>query len=371
MLVHTVCSAQEAMDALASAPPSLRYHLGALDLHMPGVDGLMLASAIRTRSPQPDLPLMMLTSFRDRAEAAQARTMGIEVYLVKPVRQAQLERALAEVLSLGRKMTDNTASSGQRLISARILVVEDNPTNQKVVSLRLQKLGCRVDVAANGKEAVQSAAQIQYDLILMDCQMPEMDGLEATRLIRSAEGSRRHTPIIALTANVMSGERERCLLAGMDDFLAKPVRSDALIEMLDKWLQATKTTSQAPEQGDPEGLAAFVAELRSEGFGPGDAADLLRSFQRSVPSLMERAERGVAQQDAAEVSFAAHSIKGSAANVGLKQMARVSARLEKACRDTEPWPEIEKRYRELAAVHTDTAPELVRLITSLDNEVAR
>lgn len=371
MLVHTVASGSAALEAIAAAPPNQGFDVGALDLHMPDMDGLMLASAIRTKSAQPNLPLMMLTSFRDRAEAAQARTMGIETYLVKPVRQAQLERALAEVLSAGKKMTPASPMGGPTVLHGRILVVEDNPTNQKVVSLRLQKLGCLVDLAANGKEAVHCAAQIQYDVILMDCQMPEMDGFEATRIIRNAEGARRHTPIIALTANVMSGERERCLHAGMDDFLAKPVRSDALVEMLQKWLAVPAVQEVVNEQGDLDGMNAFIAELRSEGFGPGDAADLLRSYLTTVPPLIERAKRGVAGKDAAEIAFVAHSIKGSAANVGLKKMARVASRVEKSCSDVAPWPDLERQCAELAEAHAAALPEIEALVASLDSEPAR
>jgi CheY-like chemotaxis protein len=121
------------------------------------------------------------------------------------------------------------------MISAYVLVVEDNAVNQKIAVRMLEKIGCRVDVAANGAEALKKAAQSPYDLIFMDCQMPEMDGYEATAEIRRCEGQSKHTPIIAMTAHTMQGDREKCLQTGMDDFLPKPVKKETLSEILQKW----------------------------------------------------------------------------------------------------------------------------------------
>jgi CheY-like chemotaxis protein len=176
--------------------------------------------------------------------------MGFDGYLVKPLRPSLLQDALAAVLGaresgrhdgiITRHLLAEDHGFAPRMRSpevlhARVLVAEDNAVNVKVATRMLAKYGCRVDVAANGLEAVELFGQLPYDVVFMDCQMPEMDGFEATAEIRRLEGSGRHTPIVALTANAMSGDRERCLASGMDDFLSKPIKEEALAAALHRW----------------------------------------------------------------------------------------------------------------------------------------
>ena len=234
--VATVAGGREAIEELQLAVRRGQpYELGILDLHMPVMNGLMLAQEIRKSPELKDTPLMMLTSDRDRDEAAAARQMGVRIFLVKPVRQANLIRSVGEMFGLASRTVQPATAADRPQVKARILVAEDNQTNQKVIALMLKRLGCTVDVAVNGLEASQAAAAVLYDTILMDCQMPVMDGFEATSAIR--KHSSRHVPIIALTANAMEGERERCLAAGMDDYLSKPVRADELLKKLQQWAQ--------------------------------------------------------------------------------------------------------------------------------------
>ncbi|HUP87341.1 MAG TPA: response regulator [Acidimicrobiales bacterium] len=215
------------------------FDVALLDLDMPGLDGLELAARIRSEPTTAALPLVLLTSAAVRGTAEAARRAGIQAYLPKPVRQSQLFEALATVLGSGEApalVTRHTLAEGRAGRLPRILVAEDNSVNQLVVVAMLGKLGYRTDVVANGLEAVDSVMRGRYGAVLMDCQMPEMDGYEATERIRQHGGTRPRLPIIALTAGAMEGERERCLGAGMDDFLTKPISFEALDRTLRRWL---------------------------------------------------------------------------------------------------------------------------------------
>ena len=173
--------------------------------------------------------LVMLSAVSQRGQGTTAQQAGITAFLTKPVRQSHLYTCLMTIMGAAGPtvippITDRQAATPLQ-IHARVLVVEDNVVNQKVAVRLIEKLGCRVDVAANGREAVNLLAQVAYHVVLMDCQMPEMDGFAATAAIRRREASTgHHVPIIALTANAMQGDRERCLAAGMDGYLAKPIK---------------------------------------------------------------------------------------------------------------------------------------------------
>ncbi|MBX3329627.1 MAG: response regulator [Nitrospira sp.] len=245
-------SANDGMQALTKmkrfAEQGSPFDLAILDLHMPGMDGLELARRIKADSALSRVRLVLLTSLGRRGDVKIAQEIGILAYLTKPIRQSQLIECLTLVMATTERtavqadnqpslmITRHSLSEAQAQRTPRVLVVEDNPVNQKVAAKMLEKLGCRVDVAANGREAVEGLARIQYSLVFMDCQMPEMDGFEATRLIRQQERAWGHIPIIAMTANAMAEDRTRCLAIGMDDFLSKPVQSQDLAELLRRWL---------------------------------------------------------------------------------------------------------------------------------------
>ena len=249
-----------------AAGRGMPFDLGVLDLHMPLMNGLMLTREIRSREALSGLHLLMLTSDRDREEAAAAREMGVASFLVKPVRQAALFKAVAQTLIDVRRIEPPAPALERSRLRGRVLVADDNPTNQKVIVMRLKRLGCDVDVANDGLEAVKSASSRAYDLILMDCQMPVMDGFQATRAIR--QHSARHVPIVALTANAMEGERERCLDTGMDDYLAKPVRPETLVAKLQHWLRVEPVSAPAPPAASQvvsplrDQLDVFTEELK-------------------------------------------------------------------------------------------------------------
>jgi len=221
------------------------YALVLLDYQMPAMDGIAVAQAIKADADLARVRLVLLTSFGHRGHRTVAQHGGFDAYLTKPVRQSQLYDCLVTVMASERPsaaamlVTRHSLAEARAHLRARVLVAEDNVVNQKVAARLLEKLGCRVDVVANGREALEALACMPYDLICMDCQMPEMDGYEATAAIRAhQQRTERRVPIIAMTANAMQGDRERCLAAGMDDYVSKPVQSQELAAMLHKWLPA-------------------------------------------------------------------------------------------------------------------------------------
>lgn len=249
-------SAANGRDALtilrAAATAGEPYHLALLDMQMPEMDGLMLAREIKADPAIADTHLIILTSLGRRMTKPQFQAAGIDAYLVKPVKQSKLFDCVVEVVGsrtnhaiLPRAAAAPRPASTPPMSKARILLAEDNAINQKVAQAQLRRLGLSTDVVANGIEVLQSLDTVPYDLVLMDCQMPEMDGYEATMEIRRLEveaansgQARPHLHIIAMTANAMQGDREKCIAAGMDDYISKPVRESDLRAALERWQKA-------------------------------------------------------------------------------------------------------------------------------------
>jgi CheY-like chemotaxis protein len=241
-----------ALELLRAAAQHEPYDIVLLDAHMPGMTGFELARTIKADPSIAAVPLVLMPSFGQRGDGQVARESGIAAYLTKPVRQSQLFDCLVTVLDRSGVMaTQSNAATPTRLVTRHalkerekmarklILVAEDNIVNQLVAARQLEGLGYRADVVANGLEAVEALTRIPYDLVLMDCQMPEMDGYEATAAIRLHEGQSKHTPIIAMTASAMEGDREKCLAAGMNDYVSKPVKPEELRAMLAHWLSGS------------------------------------------------------------------------------------------------------------------------------------
>ena len=350
---------QRALELLRSvAERGVPYDLAILDMQMPGMDGLELAKKIKDDPSISSTKLMIMSSVGRRGDAEEARQAGIEAYLNKPVRQSQLYDAIATVM--GKPVEEQEAATPEReahLVTrhslketearsrARVLVAEDNQVNQKVAARMLEKLGYRADVAANGLEAVEALSRIRYSAVLMDVQMPEMDGYEATALIREREeGAARRTPVIAMTANAMQGDRERAIRAGMDDYLSKPVKPKELGEVLERWVshdveeEKPGVIAPAPAAGDgcaaPEGepVDRSVLEGLRELGGEEFLAELTRSFSEDVPSQLEAMRKAVEGDDASSVEHIAHTLKGACANMGALRMATTCAELEDAGR---------------------------------------
>ncbi|MGH8973023.1 MAG: PAS domain S-box protein [Acidimicrobiia bacterium] len=318
-----------------------RFGLGVLDLHMPDMDGLELAGHIAGDPALAGTPLILLTSGGD-VDAEVARRLGIVARLTKPVRQSYLYNCLLRIVSGTVEAAVRPApriipraEAGQRAI----LVVEDNEINQMVALGILAKLGYGADVAVNGLRAVEATSGRRYAAILMDCHMPEMDGYQATAAIRAREGSERHTPIIAMTAGVLTEDRERALAAGMDDYVTKPVDAAALEAVLLRWLGQDRGPDVIVERRKPAPLELLnhdrLAVLR--GLGPSDGRGLLPrlvdAFVAEAPAAMASL-RAAAAAGGAALSQSAHRLKGAAANLGATRLAAVCGDLETAGRAT-------------------------------------
>ncbi len=245
-------SGEEALRLLRFTATDDPFELAILDMQMPKMDGLMLARAIKEDPLTKNVQLMMLTSLGHHLDPGELQGAGIESCVLKPVQQARLLERLTEVLSGSMSKWAETVKASGRLPrmpaasrpQVNILVAEDNRINQMVALGLLQKLGYAADLACNGVEVLVAMKKTPYDIIFMDCQMPELDGYETTRRIRAEQ--RVHVPrIIAMTANAIRGEEERCLEAGMDDYLSKPVRIDELRNTLERWLPASARSSSA------------------------------------------------------------------------------------------------------------------------------
>ncbi|MFK7856448.1 MAG: response regulator [Granulosicoccus sp.] len=239
LIVETVEGGKQALQALRDAHDrDAGFDVLILDLHMPEMDGIQLAKAIQAEPDFKHIQAIMLTSAILQLDGMELRKLGIFKYVSKPARQSVLHDSLASLMP-SAPATNTVISIAQNhvhAVNARVLLVEDNPINQDVAIGMLEHLGCEVELAIDGRNAVEMGESEKYDIVLMDCQMPMMDGYEATRLIKSGGSLNAPTPIVALTANAMDGDREKCLSAGMDDYVTKPVRTQVLSHMLQKWV---------------------------------------------------------------------------------------------------------------------------------------
>ena len=215
-----------------------------LDMHMPNMDGFQFVERVRERPELSTATIMMLTSAGHRGDAERCKALGISAYLLKPIRQSELREAIARVLGAKEQQGAIPLITRYSLYDARdpesvlrVLLVEDNPVNQRLATRMLEKRGHRVVLAGNGREALEELAKASFDLVLMDVQMPEMDGFQATAAIREKEKTTGiHLPVVALTAHAMKGDRDKCLAAGMDGYLTKPIMPRELDDLLESYL---------------------------------------------------------------------------------------------------------------------------------------
>jgi GAF domain-containing protein/CheY-like chemotaxis protein len=327
--------AEEALATLGNG----RIDFAVLDMLMPVMDGLDLATRIHEREPAMPIVLASSVSQHDVAADPRWRAAGIGAVVTKPIKASPLHAAIASVLGATTDDAAEGASSSmdEELGSRhplRILLAEDNVVNQKLATRLLEKLGYRADIAGNGLEALEALERQTYDLLLSDVQMPEMDGLEATRRIleRWPEGERPW--IVAMTAEAMSGDRERCLEAGMNDYLAKPIRVDELVGAI-KRTPRRERSSEAKDEITSEGpIDERVLARLVEGTG-GDAEfvhELIQQFVVDAPELVAAARAGIGTGDAEAVRLAAHTLKSNAATFGAHGLAECSRALEETAK---------------------------------------
>ena len=374
--VVVAASGDEALEQLRRGAEQRRpYRLAILDGRMPEMDGFELARRIKMDSHLRDTTLLMLTSVGGTLDSDQMHEMGLAGYMTKPVRQSKLFDAIVTAAMSDHSDSETKspdlsgASDGSPRRSGHILLAEDNEVNQMVAAEILQRVGFTCEVVDNGHKAVEALLDKTYDLVLMDCQMPIMDGLTATRAIRERERKQsddqsRRIPIIALTANAVKGDRERCMDAGMDGYISKPINPELLIAEIQNLLQVANIDSddapQSAEVGEPGGAAgAELQTLEEEAHmkpvlhSPFDLASLvqrcmgdpdfavriLEKFAKRAVEDIVKLKEAVQQLDSDQVSRQAHSLKGAAANLCAEELRRLAAELEAIGRSGKLSPE--------------------------------
>jgi two-component system sensor histidine kinase/response regulator len=331
----TACSARAALEALREAGRSGQpYRLVIADLHMPEVDGFTLVEWIRQESLLAHTIVIMLTSGADPGDPGRCKQLGVAAHLLKPVKQSELFDAIG--MSLGITAPEDheaLAAVGRRSVlpPLRILLAEDSLVNQRLAVGLLQKHGHTVVVANNGKEAINALEAAHFDVVLMDVQMPEMDGLEATAVIRAKEKKTgAHIPIIAMTAHAMKGDREMCLGAGMDDYVSKPIRSEQLFSTLERVLIASRKplTSGTPAHAEDADVLDWSAALQRVGGDGALLGELVRTFLHESTAHMHEIRSAIHRGDAPRLERAAHSLKGAMRALGVTRPADCAEQLE-------------------------------------------
>jgi CheY-like chemotaxis protein/HPt (histidine-containing phosphotransfer) domain-containing protein len=325
-----------------------------VDNDLPEMDGLELGTMLRAEEETRDAKLVLLATTGAQERPDVMTRAGYGAWLTKPVRATRLQEALRHVLveaDGGIRDEDERfrpeIEELRRHFPMHVLLVEDNRINQKVATLLLEKLGCRVDIAADGREALRAVGTDDYDLILMDCQMPVLDGFEATRAIRRREsGTSRRMPIVAMTAAAMKGDREKCIEAGMDDYVSKPVRQGDLSAVLESWYREAapppvveERHPESSEMNEDEvvldpAVIDSLKELADEG-DPELFQDLVELFLRDTPGRLDGMREACTAGDARALEAAAHSLKSSCGNMGAMSLATVCRQLEQAGRENQ------------------------------------
>jgi two-component system, sensor histidine kinase and response regulator len=310
-----------------------------LDAQMPHLDGFATAEKIKSDPEAPTPTIIMLTSGGQRGDAERCRKLGISAYLTKPVRQAELRDAIVGVLGLTHRADDTPKlvtrhSLRESRKQLQILLADDNAINRELTVRILSKRGHTVTAVENGKLAVEAAEAQNFDVVLMDVQMPEMDGFEATAMIRRNEQANgRHLPIIAMTAHAMKGDRESCLAAGMDGYISKPIRAQELLEVTESFAGTSRPTPSVDDQVDSV-LDRETALERVDG----DAtllADLAKLFCDQSPRMLSNIQDAITRKDADELRRAAHLLKGSVSTFAAQAAIEATLKLERIARSGE------------------------------------
>jgi signal transduction histidine kinase/HPt (histidine-containing phosphotransfer) domain-containing protein len=338
MVVEVARNAREAIEALNR---DRSFDVAIIDQQLPEMEGLTLAEDIRRHPAGRQLPLLLLSSVRLRNDDTRPLRSSISVFVHKPIRPAQLLDALCRALNIQLQREKKApfapsldANLAQRL-PLRLLLADDNPINQKVGLSVLQKLGYRADIAHNGVEVLQALEQKAYDVLFLDVQMPEMDGLEAARQICEKWPPERRPKIIAMTGNALMGDREKCLQSGMDDYISKPIRVSELQSAIEKWGPKRQRKPDTAFISRVRSVPAewvldqsLIAELRS--MPPADGVSMLHElvdlFLESAPLRMGQISQSL--NDPGQLAFHAHALKSMSLNLGARRMVELSQKLE-------------------------------------------
>lgn len=375
---------KDALDILReSIAAKEHFDLILTEFYLPHMDGFDLALEIRSIEALKNVPIIVLTSAGKTGDAKICRDVGIEGYLSKPIRRDDLRNAIESVLGLSigdktqpvPKLVTRHTIAEERRKKIRILLAEDYPTNQQVALRHLQVAGYQVDLAENGNEAVNSYKRKHYDLILMDIQMPTMDGYEATKAIRhietgikgisDKEPSNIKVPIIAMTAHALQGYREKCMQAGMDDYISKPLKRQDLLDIVEKWVILRSESEKAGQDREQVNILKEDAPMNFESAldefeGDNDfLIKLLQGFIEEVRPQIVNIRQGILDGNAEVVRQDAHSIKGGAANLAINKLSKIASELEGIAKSgtlegsLEPLERLEKEFYRLEAYFND------------------
>jgi signal transduction histidine kinase/CheY-like chemotaxis protein/HPt (histidine-containing phosphotransfer) domain-containing protein len=392
--------AANGLDGLALLQTAARarayYDFALVDYQMPLMDGETLGLMVEAEPQLKQTPLIMLTSIVRRGDAARFLRQGFAAYLTKPVSQSQLLNVISTALFNSGKvelpqdareetsMTDRITLQDSLTLNRgglRVLVAEDNVVNQKVAYSMLQRAGYKVSIAGNGKQAVEAIQRELFNVVLMDCQMPVLDGFQATAAIRALSGPEARIPILAMTANAMQGDREACLAAGMDGYIAKPIVQEELLSALDRYLSPPSAATDAASADAPAAssngsaqsadgangqpavqaldIAASISRANDEGFW----YELLAAYVDDVQSRLPLLRQALVEKDASTLRGHAHTIKGGSAEMVAEGMRSIAAQLEDAGRKSEF--EAAKTYL------SQLEQEWARLLEALHEQIQR
>jgi len=332
-------SGTEALRALETGSSANSFALVILDVHMPDMDGFAVAEQIRNSNRYQAIKIVLLTSASRPSDVARCRELGISDYLSKPIKQSELFDAIVTAMtehSLKPELCDSISASirpSER--SLRVLLAEDNPVNQMLAMKILERLGHKVQVVNDGKEAIGQARAQDFDLIFMDVQMPEMDGLEATMAIRAAEAvTGKHVPIVAMTAHAMKGDREKCLSAGMDGYLSKPIRIDELKQAISE-VDKKRNTGQSPEQDSFQAIGQLELLLDSVMGDRTLLVEMAELWLADSEKQEKQIREGLDSGDAMMVQSAAHALKGSVGTFQACAAQEAAKQLEMSAKDAD------------------------------------
>jgi len=337
------------------------YRLLLVDMQMPGMGGFEVTKKVKESAYGTDIQIIVLTSVGQKGDAARCKALGISGYLVKPVKQSELLDAI--VMAIGQRtgekipvITRHTIQEARRRLN--LLLAEDNLVNQEVAVRMLEKRGHRVVVAPNGKKAMEALDKESFDLILMDVQMPEMDGIAATRKIRNSKFEIRNLPIVAMTAHALRGDRERCLAAGMDDYISKPIKAEELFRVIEKLADGSQDKEN--EEFFPSSIESTAKDVfdlsKALEVMVGDTElfqEIANLFIGNLPHNIAQIREGITKSDANAVERAAHGLKGSISNFGAKRAFEAAYGLERMGKDgrlAEAHPALSELERELKAL---------------------
>jgi signal transduction histidine kinase/CheY-like chemotaxis protein len=340
-------SAAGSSEALALLRDGQKFDIAILDMHMPDMDGIGLAHAIREMGDAKPMPLILLSSLGHAGDhdVEALKAVGFADVLAKPIKPSALLNALltitlgepTRVLPHRRMEKPRFDDQFATHLPARILLADDHPTNQKLGRAILKRLGYNADVAANGLEVLEAMERQSYDLILMDIEMPEMDGVEATRRIIATYPEAKRPKIIAVTANAMEGDRERFIAAGMSEYVSKPIKVDVLVRAMQLCLGAAPEKTEEPMSQTPSDLDPNALDQLLEVIGGDHEAlkELVQSFLDEGPDLVKRLRQAVEANDADGLRRAAHTLKGSATDFGALTLAGLCREIEAMGRASE------------------------------------